>query len=875
MDRIRAVWKRLHRLVGLRAKERELSDELTFHIEMEIEQNVRLGMTPSEAHRAAHVAFGGVERYREGVLEVSGVVWLETLMQDLHHAIRSYRRTPGFTFVVMMTLALGICGATTIFGVVDAVMLRPLPYPDPDRLVYVFETNPDGMDFSTSEPNFLDFEASNRTFESLGAYRLDAMTAGDDAPEQVRALAASHQMFAALGARIAIGRAFTAEEDGADGSSAVVVLSDGYWRSRFNADSAALGRTLPLEGMPHTIVGVLSPEMRFEKADVWRPLGADARSDRGDHWLGMVGRLSPDASLQHATDDLARISSALGADHVAVAGWGVRVQPLSEWLVGPRVREAGSLLLAAVAFLLLMACANVANLLLARATTRQTDLSIRAALGAGRSRLTRQMLAEGGVLAGAGSVLGVLGAYWVVTALRNAAPEFIPRVEEIAIDARVLLFALAVTVVTALLVGLLPAREAARVDVHSVLKHGGRTGATRAQQLVRESLVVVQIAVAVLLLIGGGLMVRSLLRLHDVDPGFDTEHLWSVRLQPLSEHYPEEWQRARFFNVVTDRLEQVPGVVAAGATIIEPFSGFNMVNDVTPEERAHETPESGFMQAAWRVVTPDGYFEAAGVPLVRGRYFSFDQDRYDVDPVIIVTQSMAERMWPGADPIGKRLFWGGTTGRPRTVIGVVGDVQDVEIDAPAQATMFLPTSQITWYWMVVLVRTDGAVAGAPDMIRRAIHEIDPAMLVPEIRHVHDSRNAAIAQPRTQAWLLGGFAFVALGLAAIGLYGMLSFSVAQRTREIGVRMALGARAESVVGLMAGRGLLLAAFGTVIGLVAAAGLTRFIGTLLYDTPTLDPVTFGGVAALFAIVAAVATVVPARRAARVDPNVALKAE
>ncbi|CAN5762274.1 ABC transporter permease [soil metagenome] len=742
--------------------------------------------------------------------------------------------------------------------------------------MYVFETNPDGLDFSASEPNFLDFAASNRTFESLGAYRLDAMTAGADTPEQVRALAVSHQMFDVIGARVAIGRAFTAEEDRGDGSSAVVILSDGYWRSRFGADSTAVGRTLPLEGLPHTVIGVLSPEMRFEKADLWRPLGARARMDRGDHWLGMVGRLSPDASIQQATDDLARVSSAIGANHPAVAGWGVRIQPLSEWLVGPRVREAGSLLLAAVGFLLLMACANVANLLLARATTRQTDLSIRAALGAGRSRLTRQMLVEGGVLAGAGAVLGVLGAYWVVTALRNAAPEFIPRVDEIAIDARVLLFALAVTVVTALLVGLLPAREAARVDVHSVLKHGGRTGATRAQQLVREALVVAQIAVAVLLLIGGGLMVRSLMRLHDVDPGFDTENLWSVRLQPPPRHYPEEWQRARFFNVLTDRLEELPGVAAAGATVVDPFSGFSMVNDVTPEERAHETPdESGFMQAAWRVVTPDGYFEAAGVPLMRGRSFSFEKDGRDVDPVVIVTQSMAERMWPGVDPIGKRLFWGGTSGRPRTVVGVVGDMQDVKIDAPPQPMMFLPTSQLTWYWMVVLVRTDGAVAGAPDMIRRAIQEIDPAMLVPEIRHVHDSRNAAIAQPRTQAWMLSGFAFIALGLAAIGLYGMLSFSVAQRTREIGVRMALGAHAGTVVGLMAGRGLLLAAFGTVIGLGAAAGLTRFIGTLLYDTPALDPVTFGAVAALFAVVATVATVVPARRAARVDPIVALKAE
>jgi predicted permease len=875
MDRVRAVWKRLRGLVTFRARERELNDELAFHIELEIEQNIRLGMTPENARRAAHVAFGGVERYREGVLEVRSVVWLETLMQDLRHAIRSYRRTPGFTLVVVLTLALGICGATTIFGVVDAVMLRPLPYPDPDRLVHVKETNPDGMDFVTSEPNFLDFAGSNRTFESLGAYRLYPMTAGGETPEQVHSLAASHQMFDVLGARIALGRAFTREEDTRGGSGDVVVLSDGYWRSGFGADPTVIGRTLLLDGTPHTVVGVFSPEMRFMRADLWRPLRADPATDRGNHWLDMVGRLAPGVSLEQATDDLAGISRGIAASHQAVAGWGVRMVWLSEWLVGPRVRDAGGLLLAAVAFLLLMACANVANLLLARATTRQTDLSIRAALGAGRHRLTRQMLAESGVLAAAGAMLGVLGAYWIVAALRRAAPEFIPRVEEITLDARVLVFALAVTVVTALLVGLLPAREAARVNVHSVLKHGGRTGSSRAQQIVRESLVVAQIAVAVLLLIGGGLMVRSLLRLYDVDPGFDTEHLWSVRLQPLAEHYPEEWQRARFFNVVTDRLEQLPGVVAAGATVVGPFSGFNLVNDVTPEERARATPESGFMQAAWRVVTPDGYFEAAGVPLLRGRFFSFDRDRYEVDPVVIVTRSMAERMWPGENPIGKRLFWGGTSGRPRTVIGVVGDVQDVAIDEPPQPMMFLPTSQLTWAAMVVLVRTAGDLAGAPDAIRRTIHEIDPAILVPEIRRVDDSLRSATAQPRTQTWILAGFAAIALGLAAVGLYGMLSFAVAQRTREIGVRMALGARAEAVLALMVRRGLSLAAAGTIIGLSAAAGLTRFIGTLLYDTPALDPLTFGAVALVFAITALAATALPALRAARVDPNAALRSE
>lgn len=875
MDRARAVWKRLRGLVGRDRTARELDEELAFHLEMETRQNVQRGMAPDAARRGAYVAFGGVERYRERVHEVRAFRWLEVLVQDVRHALRGYRRTPGFTVIVVLTLALGICGATTIFGVVDAVVLRPLPYPGSDRLVHVVETNREGSDFSVSEPNFLDFAGLNRTLSALGAYRMDAMMAAGDVAEQVRALAVSHGMFAVLGVPVALGRAFTREEDRPGGNSRVVVLSDGYWRRRFGADPAVIGRPIEMEGVRYEIIGVLAPRVRFEHADLWKPLVPAADSERDDHWLGMVGRLEAGVSIERATRDLASISKRIGEVHPVVAGWGVRVEPLAERLVGPTVRRAGGLLLVAVAFLLLISCANVANLLLARATTRRTELGVRAALGAGRSRVARQMLTESGTLAGAGAGLGVLGAYWVITSLRVAAPAFIPRVDEITLDARVLAFALGVTVATALLVGLLPAREAARLDVYGALKQGGRTGMARAQHFVREALVVTQVAIAVVLLIGGGLMVHSLLRLNNVDPGFETEHLWSVRLQPLSAQYPEEWQRARFFNVVTDRLERVPGVVAAGATTVDPFSGFNTVNDVTPEDRARETPETGFNQAAWRIVTPDGYFEAAGVPLLRGRFFSFEEDRRDVDPVIIITHSLAERLWPQQDAIGKRLYWGGTNGRPRTVIGVVGDVQDVTIGDPPQPMMFLPTSQLTWYWMVVLVRTAGDVAGAPDVIRRTIRETDPGMLVPEIRRVRDSRREATAQPRTQAWILGGFAAVALGLAAIGLYGVLSFAVAQRTREIGVRMALGAHGRSVLALMARRGITLAAAGTLIGLLAAAGLTRFIRALLYDTAPLDPYTFVAVPLALAIVAIAAIALPAWRAARLDPTAALRSE
>jgi putative ABC transport system permease protein len=880
VDRARGWWKRLRGTLRRADAERELNEEFAHHLELEVAENMRRGLSPAQARRAAHVAFGGAERHAERVREVRNFHGLEVLAQDLRHAVRSFGRAPGFTAVLVGTLALGIGGAAAIFSVVDAVVLKPLPYPEPDALVDVQEVNPDGLDFTASEPNYLDFAAQNRSLSALGAYRVDAVALAGDAPAQLSALSASRSLADALGVRLLLGRMFTADEDRPGADARVVVLSEPLWRSRFGADPDVVGTALLLEGTRHEVIGVLAAESNLHRADLWQPLAADPGRDRGDHWLSMVGRLAPGVTREQAQADLAGLAARIGAQHPEVAGWGVRVQPLADAVVGPAVRQAGWLLLGAVTFLLLIACANVTNLLLARATSRQTDFSVRIALGAGAGRLTRQLLTESALLAAAGGVLGVLGAYAAVGALRWAAqqpggPAFVPRIEDVGVDGRMLVFALAVTAVTALLVGLLPARQAASVSVHDALKQGGRAGGSASQRTVRNALVVCQLAVSVLLLIGGGLMMRSMLALDSVDAGFDTEHLWSVRLQPLDTDYPEEWQRARFYNVVSSRIAAVPGVVAAGGTVVDPFTGLNLVNDVTPEERAAETPSSGFMQAAWRVVTPDGYFEAAGIPLLRGRLFTFDSDRFEGEHNVIITQSMAERLWPDADPIGRRLYWGGTSGRTRTVVGVVGDIRDVSLDAPVQPTMFLPSSQLAWYWMVIVVRTAGPVDGVTDAIRAAIHDVDPNMVAPEIRRVSDSRAAVLAQPRLQAWTLGIFAALALALAGIGLYGVLAFSVAQRTREIGVRMALGAGYGNVVQLMIRRGLVLTLMGLAGGLAAAAALSRYIHSLLFDVAPLDPITYAAVAAVMVLVGLLATALPARRAARVDPLVSLRGE
>jgi putative ABC transport system permease protein len=878
VDRARGWWKRLRGTLRRADVEREQQEEFAFHLQLEMEENLRRGMTPAEARRAAHVAFGGAERHAERVREVRNFRWLEVLAQDLRHAARSYLRAPGFTAVLVFTLALGIGGATAIFSVVDGIVLRQLPWPYPGALVDVQEVNPDGQDFSASEPNYLDFAAQNRSLSALGAWRVDAVTLAGDAPAQLAALSASRSLAEVLGVRLLLGRMFTADEDRPGADARVVVLSEPLWRSRFGAAPDVVGTALLLEGTRHEVIGVLAAESNLRGADLWKPLAADPARDRGDHWLGMAGRLAPGVSRAQAQADLARIAADIGAEHPEVAGWGVRVQPLSDAIVGPAVRQAGWLLLAAVMFLLLIACANVTNLLLARATSRQTDFSVRIALGAGAGRLSRQLLTESALLAAAGGVLGVLGAYAAVGALRVASlqpggPAFVPRIDEVGVDGRVLLFALVVTALTALLVGLLPARQAAGVSVHDAMKQGGRTGASASQRTVRNALVVCQLAVSVLLLIGGGLMMRSMLALNSVDAGFNTEHLWSVRLQPLDTDYPEPWQRARFYNVVSSRIAALPGVVAAGGTIVDPFTGLNLVNDVTPEERAAETTSSGFMQAAWRVVTPDGYFEAAGIPLLRGRLFSFEHDRYEGEHNVIITRSMAERLWPDADPVGRRLYWGGTNGRTRTVVGVVGDIRDVSLDAPVQPTMFLASSQLAWYWMVIVVRTAGPVAGVADAIRAAISDVDPNIVAPEIRRVSDSRAAVLAQPRLQAWTLGIFAGVALALAGIGLYGVLAFSVTQRTREIGVRIALGAGYGNVVRLMIRRGLTLTLLGLAGGLAAAAALSRYIRSLLFEVTPLDPLTYVVVAAVMVLVGLLATALPARRAARVDPLVSLR--
>ncbi len=660
MDRLRGWWRRIEAFLWRGRAEAAMEDEVAFHLAMEEEQLEARGLSPAEARRAARLAFGGVDRFKEGVRDARGFRWIDDLGRDVRDAFRTLRHAPGFALAAVLTLGLGIGSAVTVFGVVDAVLVRPLAFPDPQRLVHVWETTPDGADFTTSEPNFVDFAGRNRSFEDLAAYRVDHRSlTGKGEPERLTVLAASHSIFPTLRVAPVLGRAFSADEDRPGGDD-VALLGHAFWVRAFGGDSGVLGTTLALDGVPFTVIGVAPDHFPLVDADLWVPLAPHPAGDRGDHWLDLVGRLRPGVTLGQATADLDRVSAEIARIDPAVAGWRTRMVGLTEWAVGPKFRRVGGLLFGAVGFLLLMTCVTVATLMLARGLARRTDLGVRVALGAGRRRVVRQLLVESLVLAALGTGLGLLATGAALAAVRALGVGLVPRLAEVRLDARVLGFALGLTLVTSLLFGLLPAVQSSRVDLRETLG-GARAGPPRSHRRIHETLVALQVALAMVLLAGAGLMIRSLVRLGRVDPGFGTDHVWTVPLSLPPARYPSERQTAQGYDRLIGRVRSIPGVVAVGGTSVPPFGDLNLVNDVTPEERATEVRESGYLRAGWRIVTT-GYFEAAGIPLLRGRRFT-DADHEGQPEVAVITRTLAERLWPGRDPIGRRLYWGAPPGR--------------------------------------------------------------------------------------------------------------------------------------------------------------------------------------------------------------------
>jgi predicted permease len=886
--RIPPGFRRVFRLPLRGQVEQDVETELQFHLDLRIQDFIDEGMSPAAAREEALRRFGDLAHIREtcraiGVQreqEAQRSEFLAELRQDLGYAARQMVKAPLFTAIVILTLALGIGATTTIFSLLDAVMLRPLPFPDPERLVRLWASNPQTDQFAVSEPDFLDWQRENKTLSEMAALQQVTFTLlGDGEPVRLTGAAASASLFPLLGKRTAVGRTFSAAEDRPGGDRQVVVLGHDLWQRRFGADPRVIGRVLRLEGRTYTVIGALSADDSAvsQGIDFWVPLAADAQSRRNDHWLAVIGRLKPGVSLAAAQADLDGIARRLAEQHPEIREWGVHMLTFSDWLVGPRARRTVLVFFAAVGLLLLLGCANVSNLLLARATTRGRELALRAALGAGRTRLLRQLLTESLLLAGCGAAAGLALAYETLRLLRALGPASVPRLNEVSLDGRVLAFTLILALATGLLFGLAPALQSSRTDLYALLRQGGRAdvggGGIGGSRRLRDALVVGELALAMMLLIGAGLMIGSFLRLQRVDTGFQPDGVLTVTVQLPENEYSEARMQA-FFQEASERIGALPGVLAVGATNAEPFGGFHPNINYTAEGQAPQR-EDEFRFADWRVVTP-GYFTALGIPLRKGRLLT-DADRDGAERVVVINESMAERLWPGADPIGKKVFWTGKASKPLTVVGVVGDLRDVQLEGEPPQFLFRPYPQMAWPWMTLMIKTAGA-RSAIDLgsaVRREIHAIDRNLPVPDLVPLRRNLAAPLAGPLFSMLLLAVFAAVALILAATGVYGIMAFAVTQRTREIGVRLALGAQPWRVVGMILTRGLLLTLLGVALGWAGAFGLTRFLAGLLYGTAPTDALTFGAVALLLGAVALTATYLPARRAAAIDPRLAFSAD
>ena len=797
---------------------------------------------------------------------------MDWLLQDVRYAFRRMQIDPGFTLGVVATLAIGIGGAAATFSILDAAVLRPLPFPDPDRIVRLRAVTPRGEPFSVSVPDYRDYARRLRSLSPIAAMKpLDLTLTGAGDPAQIQGAAVTASIFPLLGIQPALGRLFIADDERAQAPVGVAVISQALWRQRFGGDPSAVGRTVLVDGRPVTIAGVLPASARFPAADVWMPLDLSEPADRTDRWLDVIGRMAPGATIADVRDDSASVALALAAEHPELKGWSSRIEPIETWIVGPGLRRMVWVLIAAVGLLLALACANIAGLLIARGGARRTEMSVRAAVGAGRLRLVRQLITENLVLGLIGGAVGVLAASWMLAALSALLVDLLPLGRVAEIDGRVLAVTAGIMLLSTLGFGLLPALHAARTDVQAALRVDGRR-ATVAARRWSGVLVGVQIALAMVLLIGSSLLMDSFVRLSRVDVGFDPANVLTVPIGLPERRYHED-ARSAFFDTALASLSSIPGVESASATATNPFRQWGFANDVTPEDRAATTPPSGLLQAGWRSVTP-GFFDTLRIPLLRGRKLTA-ADRDGADRVVVISQSLADRLWPNESAVGRRLYWGGTSGRTREVVGVVGDIRDVKLDAPVTPMLYLPYGQLPLPNMTVLVRTQANVPGIADAIRRSLHALDANLPVTEIAPLENNQAAAISAPRFRTLLLSVFGIAALLLAAVGLYGVVALTVAQRTREIAIRVALGAQRSQVMNLVFRRGLVLAAAGAAVGLFVAWATTGVLQTLLFTTDPRDVRIFAFAAVLLMAVTLAASYIPARRAAGLDPVAGLTRE
>ena len=802
------------------------------------------------------------------------------LLQDLSYALRVLRKSPGFAAIALATLAIGIGANTAIFTVVDAVLLKPLPYPESNRLAMVWEdASKVGFGKNTPAPaNYLDWKRQNQVFESMAAMRHGGFSlTGGGEPELIFAPKVEWTFFNVLGANAALGRTFTEDDDRPEAQK-VVVLSHTLWTRRFGSNPAIVGREILLNDEKWTVVGVMPPGWVFPdaRAQLWAPLRFDAANwaKRKSHFLNVVGRLKPSISLERAQSDMSAIAKRLEHDYPdSNKELGAVVVSLQDQYTGD-VSTGLRVLLAAVGLVLLIACANVANLLLAKASSRSREMAVRAAIGAGRGRILRQLLAESGVLALGGAALGALLATSIMTILGRLLPPHLAGVTEIHIDARVLAFTGLIAALSAIIFGLAPAWKASRVDLNDALKQGGR-GNTGAHSGLRDLLVAGEVALAATLLVGAGLLIQTLYRLNSVDLGFRTERAITF-LTPLSpKKYDTDPKRLAYMNAVLERVRALPGVQLAGYASELPLVMKGNTRSFTRE--GYPPPAVGdYLDANYREVSP-GYLETMGIAILRGRSIS-DTDGPQQPKAAVINATAAKTFWPGRDPLGRRFKFGGYDSKQPwfQIVGIAGDVHQMGIDTPPRAEIYVPDAQVEapdTNYLVVRSAADPSLL-VPAVVK-SIRAVDPELPVTNIKTLDDIKDDELVQRKMQMWVLASFSLVALGLAGIGIYGVLSFAVEQRTAEIGLRMALGAQTQDVIRMVAGRGLRMALLGLVVGLIAASGLTRLISTILFGVQPNDPWTFAVIAATVFIAAAAASVLPALRAARLDPVEALRNE
>ena len=863
----------------------ELSEELDAFLEMATEEKLHQGMGRQDALRTVRLQHGSLEIAREEVRSAGWESFLETSWKDLRFAARMLRKSPGFTAVAVLTLALGIGANTAIFSVVNAVLLRPLPYANPGQLVLVPEAKPEAgiSGRGLSYPTFTELRNHNRVFQAIAGFGGHALVlTGNGEPSEVSTVVVTSDFFSVLAAYPLLGRVFTPEED-KRGAAPVVILSENLWRSRFGADPGIVGRSINLDMRPYTVIGVMPASFRTpflpQTSQVWISLAQDPlfsvwmAKPPQDHWMAALARVRPAISFDQVKAELDTISAGLAKEFPAEKGWAIGIQPLQQTITGS-VRLPLLLLLGAVGLVLLIACANIANLLLSRATARSREVAIRIALGAGRSRIARQLLTECAILGLLGGLIGTIVTYWGVATLVPLLPSGLPTFHSIRVDSSVLVFAFALSLITSLVFGLAPVVSMAGFNPHQELGEGARAGESAGPRRVRAFLAVAEIALAMVLLAGAGLLMRSFSQLTSVNPGFEPNHVVKamVSLPQFQYTTPKQW--AAFSEELMAGLQAQPGMqdsaVAGPLPIVDccVTLAFQIVGNPPPQAGAADT--ANYVPASPR------YFSVMGIPLLRGRLFN-ESDSSSSPAVALISETLAKRYFPNEDPLGRHLAFGFPANGvvSREIVGVVGDIHDVSLGKEPGPMLYVPFTQAPLYGGEVVVKSTLSTSAVVNAIRAVTHRLDKNLPVTDIAALSDVLNDSVAQPRFHTLLLGLFATIALMLAAVGIFGVISYSVGRRTHELGIRMALGAQPGSVVSMILRETLALLLIGIAVGIPCFLAAARLIKHLLFNVTPYDAVTLALVSILLVVVGVLASYIPARRAMRVDPLVALRHE